>query len=394
MTLLFFFLQTVRAQESVPVLLKQLDDKETRYTAIEKLVKLNARQSAPEIAKQLADEDFNVRFAALRALVALNGRGYSQGIWNLYASEQDSQIKSYAFAALVFFEDDKALAALPQLLADDVVAGMEILSFIGNLDARAAAPPLISILEKGKVGDNLYAESAARRAIINTLGRLKSSEAIPVLRKYVKTETSFPKWQAIRVLGELESKEAVDDLMFALDDALAKIDGDFESDAFHTLNNSAVALAKIGDRKAWSRLIKTAAHPKFLYGSRIIGELNRHLDRGLWERAGKQKVAGAAFNSIKFITDSINREKGVELILEFDPGKDYARRAPLETGDGYPWSSVGANSNLLEVVRSLPPAISDGTEPANFTFVFDDGKIRILTVEKAVQWWSTKILTK
>ena len=56
-------------------------------------------------------------------------------------------------------------------------------------------------------------ESAARRAIINTLGRLKSSEAIPVLRKYVKTETSFPKWQAIRVLGELEA--AVIEILWA-----------------------------------------------------------------------------------------------------------------------------------------------------------------------------------
>ena len=392
-TLLFFSAQAVRAQEeSVPVLLKQLNDKQTRYAAIENLVKLDAKEAAPEIAKHLSDEDFNVRFAALRALVALSARGHSAGIRNLYTGEQDSQIKSYAFAALVFFEDERALQTLPQLLADDIVGGMEILSFIGNLDARAAAPVLVSMLEKGKVGDDRAIDDSARRAVINCLGRLKASEAIPVLRKYARRETSFPKWEAIRVLGELEAVESVDDLMFALREALSKFDGEFERDNFYTLNNAARALARIGDRKSWDLLVKTASHPKFLYAGEIVGELNRHLDRDLWERARKQKVAEARLKSIKFIADSINREKGVELILEFEPGKDFARRAPLEKSDGYPWTNVGADSNLLEVVRSLPAAISDGTAPANFTFVFDDGKIRILSVEKAIQVWKTKFL--
>jgi HEAT repeat protein len=389
--LLFLSVQSIRAQESVSVLLEQLKEKGTRYAAIESLTKLNAKSGAPEISKLLGDEDFNVRFAALRALVALDTPGYSSEIWKLYESEQDSQIKSYAFAALVFFGDDKAIQSLPQLLTDDIVAGMEILSFIGNLNARAAVPALIAMLEKGKVGENQAVDNSARRAVIAALGRLKADQAIPVLRKYAKSEASFPKWEAIRVLGELESKDAVDELMFALGDALANIDGEFKSDNLQTLNNSARALAAIGDQKSWDLLIKTASHPKFLDGSRIIGELNRHLDPDLWERARKQKVAAAQFKSIKFIVDSIDRENGVELILDFQPGTDFARRAPLENGGGYPWANVRQDSNLLEVVRNLPSAICDGTEPANFTFVFDDGKIRILSVEKAIQWWKTKL---
>lgn len=389
---LLFCAPAFRAQgESVPALLKQLADKQTRYAAIENLAQRRAGEAAPEIANLLADEDFNVRFAALRALVALNANGFSEGIWKLYEGEQDSQIKSYAFAALVFFEDDKALETLPQLLETDIGDGIEILSFIGNLNARAAAPALVSILEKGKVSESPTLDIAARRAVINCLGRLKSTEAIPVLRKYVRRETHFPRWEAIRMLGDLNAEEAVDDLMFALDESLTKLDGEFQTENYNTMNQAAFALAKIGDGKAWKLLIRTAEHPKFKYGSQIVGELNRHLDRVLWQRAAQQQIAGAHRQSIKFIIDSINRQKGIEVVLEFEPGKDFSLRAAFEKNDGYPWASADMNSSLLEFVRDLPLAISDGTDPANFTFIFDDGKIRILSLEKAVRWWKTKL---
>ena len=385
----------LESKKAMPVLLELLKDKPTRYSAIENLVRIKAVEAAPEIAERLADEDFNVRYMALRALVALRAGGHNLKIWNLYASEEDAQIKNYAFAALVLFDDDKAIQLIPQLLSSDIVNGTGILALVGDMKARAAVPLLIATLDKGKFSDDFYVNIAARRAMVNCLGNLNAKEAIPVLRKYVRTEKHFPKWEAIRVLGEFGAREAVDDLMFVLDEALAKFDGYVQSDAYHTVNNASQALAALGDPKAWSLLIKTAAHPKFLYGSQIIGELNRHLDPLLWARAEKQKLSEPMINqSIRFITYSINRERGVELVLEFEPGKDFARRAPLENSDGYPWAYVGKGQSVLEVARSLPRAISDGTEISNFTFVFDDGKIRILSLEKAVRWWQAKLSVK
>jgi HEAT repeat protein len=398
MILSAFVLSPVQAQATSPavpepeaVLLEQLKDKQLRYSAIEKLLKADARKTAPEIAELLDDEDFNVRFAALRALVGFNDRRFTREVWKLFASEQDSQLKSYAMAALVFFGDDKAIQSLEAQLAADIVGGMEVLAFIGNLNARAAVPAFVSILEKGKISDHRNIDVAARRAIIVCLGRLKGSEAIPVLRKYARTESFFQKWEAIRVLGDLEAREAVDDLIFVLDDALTGFDGAARSDNYHTVNNSAVALARIGDKKALPLLLKTVSHPKFSHGGQVIRELNRHLDRELWERAEKQKVSGFDFKSIKFTIDSINRENGVKVILDFEPGKDLARRASLEGLGGYPWTSVGANANLLAVVRKISSAISDDTVPENFTFVFDHGKIRILSVEKAILWWEKNV---
>ena len=35
--------------------------------------------------------------------------------------------------------------------------------------------------------------------------------------------------------------------------------------------------------------------------------------------------------------------------------------------------------------------LGDGTLPENFTFIFDNGRVRIVSVEKAVAWWKDRL---
>ncbi|HEX8289424.1 MAG TPA: hypothetical protein VF556_15590 [Pyrinomonadaceae bacterium] len=102
--------------------------------------------------------------------------------------------------------------------------------------------------------------------------------------------------------------------------------------------------------------------------------------------------------SIKELAEVYSLETKIPIVLHFEPGKDISKRQPLappyKDTKGYPWSYVRENMSLLDGLREFPEIISDGTLPQNFTFIFDDKQIHILTVEKTVNWWKKKILTK
>jgi HEAT repeat protein len=380
----------IGSKKAVPVLLEQLKDKDKRYSAIQNLVKLEAKEASPEIAKLLKVDDFNIKSAALHALVSLNAREQTLEIWNLIA---DERLKSLAVAALIYLADDKAIRWFAQQIGVDREFTLSVLGQAGNIKAKPLAPALISILEKGKVSDDLYSDTTIRRSIIACLGELQTKEAIPVLRKYVRTEISFRKWEAIRVLGDWETKDAVDDLIFVLNRALnGYTDKGYGSygDEYHTISNAGLALAKIGDKKACQVLIAAAAHPKFDHGGEVVGGLNRHLDPALWEKAKSQKVSAGEYKSIKYAAELAGRETGIPIILELEPEKDFT----LDATDGYPPVSTDENTTVFDVVSRTLTVIRNRTPAEKYTYIFDNGTIRILPLKKAVEWWRNNILTK
>ena len=83
------------------------------------------------------------------------------------------------------------------------------------------------------------------------------------------------------------------------------------------------------------KLIDLAARPACPYRSEIISELNRQLDRELWERIQTQRVSGLYVTSVKTTVEAFNRQSGIRIILEYQPGKDSSPDASL-AGDGYP----------------------------------------------------------
>ena len=392
----------LRAREVVPALIGLLSDKNQsqRYVAIQGLVKVGSRESAPHIARLLKDDDKNIRHWALDALVKLDAHEkYVPQIWELYSLSDTIELKTYALAALV---DAKEASAIPLAIAqatdsDGFVRG-EMQRLLVELKAEAIVAPLIKILEdKTVLGGDVGTNSNIRASIIQTLSNFRSRESIPVLRSILNDRNLFLKYAAAEALGNLEAVEAVEDLMGFFQKGLPNPPDRINNLTYKTAT-AAIALARIGDKKTWKSLIDAAENPIYPYRGQIIQELNKHLDRALWQKAQERKVSKQYIVSIREITETYSRETEIPIILHFEPGKDISKRQPLappyKDTKGYPWANIGGGISLLDGLREIPRSISDGTQPETFTFIFDDGRIRIMSVENAVKWWRTNILTK
>jgi len=267
-----------------------------------------------------------------------------------------------------------------------------MLEFLVKVKASAIAPAFVAVLESRTVlGGNpsdTGTDSNIRRDIMACLGLLRAREAIPVLRDYARGRGSntFLQRAAVMTLGFLGAKEAVNDLLPLLDE---RVTGDPYATA-----EAGLALAQIGDRRTWRRLIDLAARPSSPYRSEIISELNRHLDPELWERIQTQKVPGLWVKSVKATVETFGRESGIRIVLDYQPGRDSSPRASLD-GDGYPWANTSVEEISLSYgLRQIIEGLGDYRTPRTFTFIFDDKRIHILSVERAIGWWRKQILSK
>ena len=209
-----------------------------------------------------------------------------------------------------------------------------------------------------------------------------------MLRHYARGRDSdrFLQRAAVMTLGVLAAKEAVNDLLPLLH---VRVTGDEYATA-----EAGVALAQIGDRRTWRRLIGLAAQPGCPYRSEIISELNRHLDPELWERLQTQRVPGLYLKSVKATVEAFNRESGIRIVLDYQPGRDSLPRVSI-AGDGYPWANTSVEEiSLVYGLRQVIEGLGDDRTPRTYTFVFDDKQIHILSVEQAIAWWREQILSK
>lgn len=396
----------LRAKEAVPALLSLLYDKNNlqRFYALESLVKVNGRETVPHIAKLLKDENLNNRYWALDALVKFDShKDYVPEIRQMLGESKTLESKTYAIAALVDSNDKQAIAlAIETAIDKDGHIRDEMLRRLVELKAEVIIPPLIAVLNDETVlGGDTGTDSNIRRSIITALQNFQAKAAIPVLRNYLRGRNLFLQRASAQALGALDAGEAVDDLLNLFYRDLPNPPDRITNDTYDSAE-AAVALAKIGNKKTWKSLIDAAENPKYPYRSQIIVELNKHLNPNLWRKAREKKLSPRQnirqIVSIKELAEIYTRETGVAVVLHFEPGKDVAKRQPLappyKDTKGYPWAYAPNNISLLDELRGFPVIISDGTLPQNFTFIFDDEQIHILSVEKAVEWWRKNILTK
>ena len=388
-------LVSLRAKEAIPTLVSLLrdDDLQKRYYALTSLVKVNGKEAAPAISKILEDVDENNRYWALDALVKFNAREHAQAVWKLTEAYQQPHTQRYAVAALIFFGESRAIPlAVKRVTETDTSARLEMLRFLVQVKARAVAPALVAVLESrtvlGGSPPDIGTDSNIRSDIMTCLGRLGAREAIPVLRRYARgtDPNGLLQRPAVMTLGVLGAREAVNDLLTLLNEPTP-------NDEYPSAEVG-VALAQIGDRTTFRRLIDLAARPSCPYRSEIISELNRHLDRELWERVQTQKVNGLYIKSVKDTVESFGRESGIRIVLDYQPGRDSSGRSPL-AGDKYPWANTSVEVITLRYgLNEIIEGLSNDRTPRTFTFIFDDKQIHILSVERAIDWWRKQILSK
>jgi HEAT repeat protein len=385
-------LVSLRAKEAVPTLLALLRDNDEikRYHAMIDLVKVNGREAAPDVVKLLEDPSQNNRYWALDALVKFNAREYAQAVWKLTETNQLHQTQAYALAALLHFGESRAI---PLIVKKATVADMtrrgDMLDFLVKVKANAIAPAFVAVLESRNVlggnPEDTGTDSNIRRDLMTCLGKLGAREAIPVLRDYARLRDSNTSLQlaAVMTLGVLRARESVNDLLVLLD---TSVTGDE-----YAIAETGLALAQIGERRTWRKLIDLAARPACPKRSEIISELNQHLDRQLWERIQTQKVSGLYVKSVKTTADTFSRQSGIPIVLDYQPGRDSSKRKSLD-GDGYPWTNTSVEEISLSYgLGEIVDGLSDSRIPRTFTFIFDDKQIRILSMERAIEWWRKKL---
>ena len=385
----------LRAREAVPFLLALMQDKDEaqRYYAMTSLVKANGREAAVEVVKLLEDQSKENRYWALDALVKLNAREHAQAFWKLTNADQSSPSQAYALAALVYFGEPRAIPLVVKKATDpDLSRRSEMMEYLVKVKANAIVPAFVALLESRAVlGGNpsdIGTDGNIRREIMKCLGQLEAREAIPVLRSYARRRdaNNFLQQGAVETLGILHARETVDDLLPLLDKTVT-------GDEYATAD-AAVALAQIGEQRTWRQLIDLAAQPSCPYRSEIISELNRHLDRELWDRVQTQKVHGLYVKSVKTTAEAFSRDSGIRIVLDYEPGRDSSGHASLDN-DGYPWANTSVEEISLSYgLHQLIEGLSDGRTPPTFTFIFDDKQIHILSVERAIEWWRKQILNK
>jgi HEAT repeat protein len=329
----------------------------------------------------------------LDALVKWNAREHAQAVWKLTEADQgftdpaqQRVTQEYALAALIYFGERRAIPlAIKLATGSDMTRRLEMLDFIVQIKATAFVPALIAVLESSTVlGDNPEdkgTDSNIRRDLMQCLGRLEAREAIPVLRGYARGRESntFLQIAAVEELGVLRAKESVDDLLALLDKSVTGNE--------FGISETGLALAQIGERRTWRKLIDLAAHPACFKRSEIISELNQHLDPELWKRVQAQKVSGLYIRSVKATVEIFSRESGIPIVLDYQPGKDLSRRNTLEP-DGYPWANTSVEKISLSYgLGQIVDGLSDYRTPRTYTFVFDDKQIHIWPIERAIEWW-------
>jgi HEAT repeat protein len=385
-------LVSLRAKEAVPALLALLQDKDEgkRSYAMISLVKVNGREAAADVAKLVEDPSENNRYWALDTLVKFNAREHAQAVWKLTEANQPKHTQAYAMAALIYFGDARAIPlAVKRATDDDLSRRTEIREFLVQVKANAIVPALVAVLESrtvlGSNPEDTGTDSNIRRDIMVCLSQLGAREAIPVLRSYLRGRDSntFLQGSAAIALAALRAEEAVDDLLPLLN---PKVTGDE-----WVSQEAGLALAQIAERRTWPKLIDLAANPSYRYRSEIISELNRHLDPQLWERIQTQKVSGLYVKSVKATAEAFSSQSGIPIVLEYQPGRDSSLRKPLD-GDEYPWANTSVEKISLSYgLGQIVDGLSDNRIPLSFTFIFDNKQIRIVSVEKAVEWWRKKL---
>lgn len=361
------------APEAVPSLVAELEKgtEFERYHALRGLVDVAGRQAAAPIANALTDESENNREWALDALVKLDAREQAPKIWAFIEAPNRDRTKAYAIAALVAFGERRAIPLAMDSIAKRTFDGA-VLNRLVELNCTQAIPALIGLLESKDVYVGPGTDSNIRSGIMWGLAILDAREAIPVLRSYVRGRDAFLRTNAATALGVLAATEAVDDLLPLLD---VKMAGDT-----YASGHAAIALARIGDRRAWPQLLDLAADPKWPTRSEIILELNRHLDPGLWRRATAQTLRERRFDSI-YTAIATYQAGGLSIVLQFKPGEDVAPPRSLDD-NRYPWTTAGGGTYLYGITPMIDD-LSGNRTPRTFTALFQDGRIHILSVDRA-----------
>lgn len=392
-----------RSKKAVPVLSAMLTggNESEQYWAMLKLVEIDGKEASPQIAERLKDANENMRYWALHALVKLNARQQAPKVWKLVNPEETKNIRGFAIAALITFEQKEAVPLVIKQIKNlaQGINDYAALDFIDKIKPQFIIPTLISLYNsKEKHLENEEQNEQFRYILLRTLTTYKTLLAIPIFRQNLVDKKGYygSSWRTdtgiARILLELNATEAIDDIISVFNECIQPMQINNHSSEAGEL---AIILAKFGDKKVWKQLIDYVEKSNFHIRDNVIAELNKQIDPKLWNEAQIKTPPQIPYNSVKYIAELTSRETKIPISFEYEPKRDTIRCQPLDSGDteGMPCEYIDGKISALNTVIAITSRLNYD-EHGKYTFIFDNGKIRILSVEKAIDWWRKNILTK
>jgi hypothetical protein len=345
----------------------------------------------------LHDEGEFAPCIAIDALAKLNAKAQSRELWQFLKQSSNDRCKSFAVAALIQFDQRGAVPiAIDQLKTiEQDEQSKYTWEFIDKLKPKPLIPALISIYyTKTPFFADKYKEDRFRWDIYQTLVGYKTPLAIPVYRENLvdRTDPRFPTPSAFTaaLLQELDAREAIDDITVLFNES-AKGQPGSEQDS--RAGELGIVLAKFGDRKSWKLLVDYVERSRSMYRGQIIAELNKQTDKPLWDKIHVQIPKQVPAAILKRVLEKLSLDTGVPVSLEMTPASEgvLCRIENSDETDGFPCGYVNGEDTLyIFLLRTIIGL--DYAERGRSTFILDKGSIRIMTAEKAVEWWRRNML--
>ena len=228
-----------KCQDSVPVLIKLLDDcHPLRKSIIDALGEIGNPQAIPQLVRFLSDRDLTVMYKATRALASFGNKS----IQALRKAFKDSnlQIKYNAARAAGWINTNDLRDDLLELVKDEyVIVVKEATLALARLQDPTLKDAFVQLLN--------HDEKDVRRHAAYGLGKLHDSTTLGPLVKSLSDKATFVRVAAAEALGTLGDNRALEPLVHCLKDARGTV-----------RQAAAYALGMIGDLRAYGPLVKAA----------------------------------------------------------------------------------------------------------------------------------------
>ncbi|MBU2567706.1 MAG: HEAT repeat domain-containing protein [Elusimicrobia bacterium] len=223
--------------------INHLKDKDVnvRRQAVEALLTSRDNRAVPHLIVALKDTDAFVRSGSANALGLLRAKESVQELSRLVTEDTVPEVRQSAAVALSYIYDKSVVPALLKGLSDSNEGPKyACMQTLGILKSTEAVAPLIAFLSDTNKNTRLNA--------INALGTIGDRSASASIREGLKDPDLNIKMETIRVLAVLNDTEGIPSLKELLDDPDKQIK-----------IRSANALSKLGDQSGLNLAIKLAS---------------------------------------------------------------------------------------------------------------------------------------
>jgi hypothetical protein len=373
------------------------ENDDNRSWAVSKLAELGVVEAGPQIAERLQDRDEYVRYTAIGALGRLNARAQSKELWRFFRSGADKRLGGYAIATLIQFGQKEAVT----VAIDDLKALVKnprsdsIWPFIEMVKPKFLIPALISLNKaKPRFFVDATEEKVFRMYLFQKLAMYKTPLTIPLYRKRLvekpdgKTGAAWkPNNYVASLLFDLNATEALDDLIDLFKKTVKPNAG---AEANYGAAELSTVLAKFGHRKTWKMLIDYAAKTNNWSRGSVISELNRQTDKKLWDEAHARVPPVMGRAPIGVIAEKIHTETGIPITIDYVPKMEQALCTD-RNDDGC--VEVDGRLSVYDLAASIVLGLNK-EKYGEYTFLLDNGNIRILKTDTAIAWWRETMLRK